>query len=287
LWSYLHSLPAVVQANRPHDLRFPYDSAAALAVWRALYFRPGSFEPEPKQSADWNRGAYLVQGLGHCNACHASRNVLGATGDTLDLSGGLIPVQNWYAPSLTSNREAGVAQWTEPQVVDLLKTGVSSQGSVIGPMAEVVQNSTQHLNDADLHAMATYLRALPVAESDRLPTSIPAVVPDLRGAKLYNQHCAQCHGKQGEGAPNAYPALAGNRAVTMDSPANLVRMVLAGGFAPSTAGNPRPYGMPPFTMLFSNEDTAAVLSFIRTAWGNQASTVSTLNVIQLRNDVQD
>lgn len=283
IYAYLRSLPAVAQVNRAHELRFPYNSVPALAVWRALFFKPGQFEPDTRQSADWNRGAYLVQGLGHCNACHASRNALGATSGALDLGGGLIPVQNWYAPSLTSPHEAGVAEWRLADIVELLKTGVSPQGTVAGPMAEVVQNSTQHWGDADLLAMATYLKALPTSPERRATVQVPPPPPDSRGAKLYRQHCAQCHGDQGEGAAKAYPALAGNRAVTMDSPANLVRMVLAGGFAPSTAGNPRPYGMPPFAMLFSNDDTAAVVSYIRSAWGNQAKAVSTLDVIQLRN----
>jgi mono/diheme cytochrome c family protein len=286
LFAYLRSLPAVTQANQPHTLSFPYNSAAALAVWRALYFRPAKVEPDTHQPADWNRGAYLVQGLGHCNACHSSRNALGATDGTLDLGGGLIPMQNWYAPSLTSAHEAGVSDWTPQQIVDLLKTGVSSRGTVIGPMAEVVQNSTQHLSDADLHAMATYLRALPPSPAPAVEARTPPA-SDSPGAKLYQHHCAQCHGEQGEGVAKAYPALAGNRAVTMASPANLVRIVLSGGFPPATAGNPRPYGMPPFAMIFNNDDTAAVVSYIRGAWGNQGAVVSAFDVVQLRNSVQE
>jgi mono/diheme cytochrome c family protein len=289
LFAYLRSLPAVEQANRPHALSFPYNTTAALAVWRALYFRPAQLAVDTHQSTDWNRGAYLVQGLGHCNACHSSRNALGASEGTLDLSGGLIPMQNWYAPSLNSPHEASVADWTPQQIVDLLKTGVSSRGTVIGPMAEVVQNSTQHLSHDDLQAMATYLRALPTSDASgqeaAAKPSPPA--PDGLGARLYQHHCAQCHGEQGQGVARAYPALAGNRAVTMASPANLVRIVLAGGFPPATTGNPRPFGMPPFAMLFNNEDTAAVVSYIRSAWGNQGSAVSSFDVVQLRNSAQD
>lgn len=287
LFAYLRSLPAIKQTNRAHTLGFPYNSAAALAVWRALYFRPAQIAPDPHQSADWNRGAYLVRGLGHCNACHSSRNALGATKGTLDLGGGLIPMQNWYAPSLTSTHEAGVSDWTTQQITDLLKTGVSSRGTVIGPMAEVVQNSTQHLSDDDLRAMATYLRALPPSPATTPTARGTPPAPDSPGAKLYQQHCMQCHGEQGQGVPGAYPALAGNRAVTMASPANLVRLVLNGGFPPATSGNPRPYGMPPFAMIFNNDETAAVVSYIRGAWGNQGALVSTFDVVQLRNSVQD
>ena len=287
IFAYLRSLPAVVQARQAPTLGFPYNTRAALAVWRALFFQPGRVEPVPTQSADWNRGAYLVRGLGHCNACHASRNALGATSSPLDLGGGLIPMQNWYAPSLTSADEAGVSDWALLDIMGLLKNGVSSKGTVLGPMAEVVSNSTQHLSGNDLRAMATYLQALAPSAELRAQVAVRPPLQDSRGAKLYQQHCAQCHGDQGEGAVSAYPRLAGNRAVTMHSPANLVRVVLGGGFAPSTTGNPRPYGMPPFAMIFNNDDTAAVLTYIRSAWGNQGAPVSSLDVIQLRNGLQE
>ena len=161
IFAYLQTVPPSPTPNQPHQLRFPYDTQAALAVWRALSFTAGTFEPNPNKSAEWNRGAYLVDGLGHCIACHGTRNVLGATQEKLGLSGGLIAVQNWYAPSLTSNREAGLAEWAPHDVVELLKNGRSERGSVMGPMADVVYGSTQHLKEADLLAMASYLRELP------------------------------------------------------------------------------------------------------------------------------
>ncbi|RYZ07311.1 MAG: c-type cytochrome, partial [Comamonadaceae bacterium] len=125
LYAFLRSQPAVQQANRPHDLRFPYDSQAALAVWRALFFSPGAFTPAADKSAEWNRGAYLVRGLAHCQACHAPRNAFGAISTDLELSGGLIPMQNWYAPSLAVPGEAGVQDWPLDEVVQLLKTGTA------------------------------------------------------------------------------------------------------------------------------------------------------------------
>jgi mono/diheme cytochrome c family protein len=274
LFAYLRSLPPVQQADLPNALRFPYNTQVALAVWRALFFRPAEHEGDPARSAEWNRGAYLVQSLGHCNACHATRNALGATSGTLDLSGGLIAVQNWYAPALTLPGQGGVADWDAQEIVKLLKTGVTGNAWVKGPMAEVVLFSTQYLTDADLRAMATYLKA-PEREQRHEP---PPEALRLRGAKLYHDRCAQCHGDKGEGAVPAYPRLAGNRAVTMDPPANLVRMVLAGGFPPATASNPRPYGMPPFAMVLSNDDVSAVVTYIRTAWGNEGAMVSAFDV---------
>jgi mono/diheme cytochrome c family protein len=163
IYAYLRSVPAAPTPNAEHRLRFPYNTQAALAVWRALSFAPASFTPEAGRTAEWNRGAYLVEGLGHCIACHGTRNVLGATQDARGLSGGLIPGENWYAPSLASNREAGVADWETAHVVQLLRTGTSPRGSVLGPMADVVYRSTQHLSEADLRAMATYLKQRPAA----------------------------------------------------------------------------------------------------------------------------
>ncbi len=279
LFAYLSSLPAAVQANTAPTLRFPYNSQAALAVWRALYFKPGSYQANASQSADWNRGAYLTEGLGHCSACHAARNALGAT-DGLNLAGGLIPVQNWYAPSLVAPQEAGLQNWRIEDIKALFKTGMTAQASVNGPMAEVVLSSTQHWNAADLNAMAVYLKALP--PSGVTPASAPPGIATARGAELYEQHCAQCHGDDGQGIPNAYPALAGNRAVVMPQTANLVQMVLNGGYAPATEGRPRPFGMPPFVLVLSDADVAEVLTHVRRSWGNQVGGLSALDVNHVR-----
>jgi mono/diheme cytochrome c family protein len=283
IYAFLRSVPAASRPNTAHDLRFPFDTQVALGAWRALFFEPGGFEPVASQSAQWNRGAYLVRGLGHCVACHSARNVFGATSEKLELSGGLIPVQNWYAPSLNDPAEAGVADWDTAHVVSLLKTGVSPRGSVLGPMGEVVFRSTQYLSDDDLASMAVFLRGLPKAPP-RPATTVATLSGGQRevGAAIYSKQCAQCHGDGGEGAPGAYPALAGNRAVTMATPVNLVRIVLAGGFLPATAGNPRPFGMPPFAQVLSNAEVAAVVSFVRSSWGNAGGAVSEVEVLGMR-----
>lgn len=284
LFAYLRSLEPVRQDRRPHALGFPYSTQAALAVWRALYFAPAPFVPDTTRDATWNRGAYLVRGLGHCAACHSARDSLGG-GNPLDLQGGLIPVQNWYAPSLSSAREAGVAQWPREEVIALLRTGTSKLGQVTGPMAEVVQHSTQHLSDADLSAMTAYLQALPQSAGATDAPATPGPVPErvaARGAELYGSRCAGCHGERGEGVTAAYPALAGNRAVTLANPANAIQMVLYGGFGPATPGNPRPFGMPPYVLALSDEDIAAVVTHIRGQWGNQAAAVTTVDIARVR-----
>ncbi|GAB3773863.1 cytochrome c [Ramlibacter monticola] len=284
LFDYLRSLPPVNKPNRPHRLRWPYNTQAALAVWRTLYFRPDRYEEDAARTPEWNRGAYLVQGLGHCGACHTARNALGGMRDVMDLSGGLIPMQNWYAPSLAATGEAGVADWKVEEIQQLLAAGVSPRGTVLGPMAEVVLHSTQYLEPADLRAIAVYLKSLPPVPGDSDPREVPRAAANVldRGGKIYGDRCAACHGEQGQGVRGAYPPLAGNRAVTLPVTSNLVQIVLHGGFPPATRAHPRPFGMPPFAPVLSDADVAAVLTYIRSSWNNNAAPVTELAVSQQR-----
>jgi mono/diheme cytochrome c family protein len=280
LFAYLRSLPPVRQQNLPHELRFPYNQQLTLAGWRLLYFRPGVQQAEAARDARWNRGAYLVEGLGHCSACHSSRNSLGATEGSL--GGGLIPMLGWYAPSLTSDAEAGLGAWKEDHIVQLLGTGVAPGASVTGPMAEVVTQSLQYMTKEDLGAMAAYLKSLPAASGgERPPAQRPLEQTMLAGEKLYGQHCAACHGERGAGK-GPYPALAGNRALTLAEPVNAIRVVLNGGFAPGTQGNPRPYGMPPFGHVLGDSEVATLVSYLRASWGNAAAPVSSAEVNRYR-----
>ncbi|MFC3107603.1 c-type cytochrome [Undibacterium arcticum] len=277
MYAYFKTVPPVRRQNQAHQLRFPYNHRILLVGWRMLYFRPGVYQPRAAQSAEWNRGAYLVQGLGHCSACHSDRNALGAVSSKADLGGGLIPTMNWFAPSLTSDSETGLGTWAPQEIASLLKTGVSNRGTVFGPMAEVVAQSLQHLSDSDIDAMSGYLKA----------SSAKVLTPDVEaalklGAKLYQTHCAACHQTGGEGAPPIYPPLAGNRAITMPSAVNPIRMVLNGGFPPGTSANPRPYGMPPFGPALNDTEVAALVTYIRNSWGNQAGAVSAHEVNQFR-----
>jgi mono/diheme cytochrome c family protein len=286
IFAYLRSVPPVNQPNRPHDLRFPYNNRTLILGWRTLFFHEGEYQPDPTKSAEWNRGAYLVQGLGHCSMCHSPINALGGSSESKAFEGGLIPMQNWYAPSLTSNKEAGLGEWSIEEITDLLRKGVSPRGAVYGPMAEVTFNSLQYLNDADVRAMAIYLKSLaegnpPVAS----PSSIPAPETSLLlhfGQTIYETHCASCHAADGRGVPPHYPPLAKNPSIQMESAVNPVRMVLNGGFPPGTTGNPMPYGMPPFAQTLSDDEIAAVVTYIRTAWGNGGSAVSSRQANELR-----
>jgi mono/diheme cytochrome c family protein len=283
MFAYLRSIVAVSRANTPHELGFPYGTQPALAVWRALFFRPGVFQAESDKSAEWNRGAYLVRGLGHCDACHSQRNVFGAVSHKLDLGGGLIPLQNWYAPPLVSPTGAGVASWDPAHVEALLRTGISPRAMAMGPMAEVVFRSTQYLSTEDTRAIAVYLRSFGADPKPR-PTELrgadtPAAT---RGAAIYEQHCAECHGSNGQGAFPAYPPLAGNPSVTEALPTNAIKAVLNGGYPPVTADNASPYGMPPYVTRLPTSDIAAVLTYVRASWGNGAPGVSTFDIDRYR-----
>jgi mono/diheme cytochrome c family protein len=281
MYAYFRTVTPVRRVNRAPELRFPYNRRALMMLWRALYFRPGVHKDDPRQPREWNRGAYLVLGLGHCSACHASRNVLGAvTSD--DFSGGLLPAQNWYAPALSSESETSLAKWPLEDLAAFLRTGASQGAAAYGPMAAVIRHGLQYLNAADIASMATYLRSQVQPADKRAPATHMVDRTMEHGAHIYERHCAQCHGANGEGVPRIYPALAGNRSILTEVAVNPIRIVYAGGFPPSTAGNPRPFGMPPFYQDLSDYDVAAVVTYIRRSWGNDAPPVSQADAARLR-----
>ena len=274
MFAYLKSLAPVHQPAKALGLKFPYSVRSGLAAWRTLYFREGVYQPDASKSAEWNRGAYLVQGLGHCNECHVARDALGGVPDQPALSGGQIPAQDWYAPDLSTQAHGGLHGWSRQDIIDLLKTGQSAKGSAFGPMAEVVSRSTQHMTDTDLAAVATYLESLPARAQPAVAVSaIDNTALIKHGNEIYDHQCAACHGKDGNGVPGVYPPLNGNSSVDEPTGINAVRVVLLGGFPPVTAGNPRPYSMPPFAQSLKDADVAAVVSYIRQAWGNHAGPV--------------
>lgn len=284
LLAYFQSLPPVQQRNRPHELRWPFGTQVALWAWRTVYFDPAAHKADGNQTAEWNRGAYLVQGLGHCAACHSPRTALGGLTHDSPLTGGTMPGGSWYAPSLHPQSAGGMDEETQANLVTLLQTGVSPGRVTSGPMAEVIMGSTQHLSAADLKAVVHYLSTLPADTPTKRPplAAAPQSSAFLAGGKLFEKHCAQCHGAQGEGVAGAYPTLSGTVAINRDNTVNLIQAVLHGGFSPATQGNPRPFGMPPYQLLLSDQEVASVLTYVRQSWGNWGSTVSELEVYQAR-----
>ncbi|HEY1058236.1 MAG TPA: c-type cytochrome [Limnobacter sp.] len=286
LYQYLRRIKPVEQATPKAQMKFPFKQRQLMAVWRTLFFSGGEYVPDAKQTAQWNRGAYLVNGPGHCAACHTPRNALGALRTDKNLSGATIPVLNWFAPALNSHPSDGLGQWSVSDIVEYLSTGKNKDRAVTGPMSEVVAHSLQFMTRADLEAMAVYMKSLPAQSPDEKSNTVVArqnLEPLLRkGEAVYKQQCVDCHGPQGEGKTGAYPRLAGNSGVIAPNPANAIRMVLNGGFAPSTRDNPVPHGMPPYRGELSDSDVAAVVSYVRQSWGNSASAVSSSEVNRLR-----
>lgn len=281
LFAWLQTVPPVEQAQPAHRLTWPLGTQPVIAVWRSLFFSPSTFKPDPTQPDAWNRGAYLVQTAGHCATCHGQRNVWGSFPALDNLSGGFLSPQMWFAPSLTDPTQTTIARSSSDQVAELLRTGHGAGAQVSGPMAEFVQLSSQYLNETDAKSVGLYLKSRTSAHSVGTPLS-PRAATSPEGEAVYTTHCASCHGKQGQGRPHQYPALANNPAVLLPQPDNLIQAVLYGGYGPSTVGRPRPYGMPPYLFSLNNQQIAQVLNHIRSQWGNQASTVTPVQVDQVR-----
>jgi mono/diheme cytochrome c family protein len=289
LYAYLQSLPPVVRAPPAQGLAWPFGTPWALKVWQTVNFTPAPVALEaPALAVSVERGRYLVQGLGHCNECHGGRNTWGSPDIKQRLGGAVMPGLPWYAPPLQgtgSGHRSALDGWSDDDLALFLMTGRNDLAVASGPMAEVVHHSTQYLRTQDAQSMAKYLLSLQTFNPNApyagdAPTT---GISNRLGARVYEAQCAQCHGKQGDGTANAFPALAGNRAVTADNTNNLILLVLYGGFGPSTAAIPRPQGMPPFLLTLTNAEIAAVLSHLRASWGNHAAPITEFDVHTIRN----
>ncbi len=286
LFAYLQTIPPIATPNKAHAVSWPLGSQTAITAWRLLHF--SAMDPADA-SADnatpsARRGAYLVQGLGHCAECHTPRNALGGLRHSAAWAGAVMPDGQWYAPALNDSAQAGLASWEASDIATLLTQGQHGNAYVAGPMADIVRNSTQYLQPTDALSIGLYLQTLSGASAFTARSAsqgIPREHPG--GAKIYEDQCAECHGKQGKGVNDMYPALAANRSILMDNTNNLVLMVLHGAYGPSTAGKPHPFGMPPYQLVLNDADVAAVLSFIRNSWGNHAAPVTEFDVNKIRN----
>lgn len=278
IFAYLRTLKPVSNAVDINHLRFPFNQRWSMSVWRELYFDEGTFKPDPAESVSWNRGAYLVEGLGHCSSCHSPRNALGGIEQAKAYTGASI--DDWFAPSLTSNLHTGLGAWSVADIAIYLKTGAAAgRTTTFGPMAEVITNSLSHLTDADLAAMAEYLKAIP--SNSTLRTGKPVQdATRVRGATLYMDHCGGCHQAKGRGIPGVFPPLAGNGAVIAPDPANVLKVVLRG--LPQR-GNYIP--MPALGGQLDDQQIADIANYVRTSWGNAAQPNSTAALVaKLRKD---
>lgn len=275
LWDYLRAVKPVKNSVQVNQLRFPYNIRALMRGWNYLFFRPIPITDKSK-SEEWNRGAYLVNGPGHCGACHSPKNAFGA--DKGPLTGASL--QGWFAPDLTSEQNAGLGSWSPADIVDYLETGRNAHSLASGPMAEAVENSTSRMTDADLISIAVYLKDLPPSRGNGGGAS--GIDSQMKaGARAYDISCAACHGRDGKGSA-LFPPLAGNAAVRQVRPDTAVRTVLAGGKAVATSKAPTGPGMPSFGWRLTDEQVANILTYVRNNWGNQAPAISPETVKRIR-----
>ena len=290
IYAYLRTIAPVTSTPPENDLGFPYNQRWTLGLWKAMYHDESPFEPQPEESAEWNRGAYLVEGLGHCSMCHTPRNFLGAIDSSLAMTGGTYmtrvegKLSAWSAPNLTA-ADSGLAMWTVDDVTDYLKLGVSHRAGVFGPMNEVVGNSTRHLSREDVRAMAVYLKSLPANSQDSGESATADVI--RAGSIQYDIHCGSCHLPTGEGSPEQGPPLIGSPVVLDADPASLINITLYGAqtphIPPSDEWASRAWiRMDPFDNILDDEQVAALLSFIRATWGHEAGAVTPEQVAEQR-----
>jgi len=277
IYAYLRTLKPVSSLIDVNHLHFPFDERWTMAGWRELYFTEEAFRPRPNKSSAWNRGAYLVEGLGHCSACHSPRNLLGAIEKSRQFAGAVI--DGWFALDLSEDITTGLGSWSIDDIATYLKTGaLNGKTTAIGPMAEVVHNSLQYLTDTDLRAVAEYLKAIPADSPLRTGRHRPDATR-VQGANLYIDHCVDCHQSMGRGIPGVFPPLAGNGVVLASDPADILKIIVLG--VPPQSGL---IAMPSFAGSMSDQQIASLANYVRTSWGNTAapdatsSMVSTLRV---------
>ena len=279
VFAYLKSLPAVHYVPPPNELTFPLNIRFMVKGWNLLFFYAGDWLGDARQSAEWNRGAYLVEGPGHCGACHTPKNLLGASKSGQDLYGG--DLDNWVAPDLTGNERTGLGRWSVDEIAEFLKTGRNVRANAGGAMAEVITYSTSLLSDGDRHAIAVYLKSR-AASSRTAPTSAPDPAPMSRGAAIYSDVCSSCHLENGVGQPRVFPPLGKNAMLQQDDPTGLIHLILAGSRTGPSATRTSPLTMPSFAWKLSNAEIADVATYLRNSWGNQASAVRETQVEELR-----
>lgn len=276
--TFLRSLPPDPHRKPANRLPFPINLRVSMLAWNALNFTPHGFKPSPARSPQWNRGAYLVQGPGHCGACHTPKTLLGAEKDDEALHGSVI--EDWFAPDLTGNARTGLGRWRADEIAEYLRTGRNAHSGAVGQMAEVVTYSTSLLPESDREAIATYLKTLP-ASADA-PASPPAPAQMRAGEEIFSDVCTACHLTGGKGQPRLFPPLAGSAVAQQRNPTGVIRLILSGGRTAPTRERPMFQTMPSFAWKLTDQEVADVATYVRNAWGNRASPVSPTAVGKLR-----
>lgn len=270
MWAYLNTVKPVHHSVVADQLPFPLSIRAGMIFWDWLYYRAGQWQPSLGKSAAWNRGSYIVEGPGHCGACHTPKTFLGGDERSHRLQG--YSLQGWFAPDLTGDPAHGLAAWTTADIVAYLKTGHNRFDAASGPMAEEVQDSSSGMSARDLAAIATYLEG---QESvSRHPTALPSNNPVMvAGAAIYRDTCAGCHKIDGSGVPYLIPDLAGSAAVASREPTTVLRVILHGAASAATREEPTAPQMPSYAWQLTDAQVAAVATYVRNSWGHAAGPV--------------
>jgi mono/diheme cytochrome c family protein len=281
--AYLKTVEPISNKPPPNHLMWPLDYRFVMSGWNTLFFKDGEFRKNPEKSPEWNRGAYLVEGAGHCGACHTAKNMFGADKTSDRFQGGNL--QHWFAPKLVNDRADGIGAWSADDIVQYLKTGRNAKSGATGLMAEVVRNSTSKLSDDDLRSIAVYLKDLPGSGNEpKAPRNDDKVI--TAGKDIYDASCGACHKPSGEGVPLMFPPLKGSANVQSSDPTTVIRLVLGGARTQVTDAEPTPSTMPSYAWKLSDNQIAAVTTYIRSAWGNAAPAVSADDVKDLRKEMQ-
>jgi len=269
--AYLNTVQPVHNAVVPDRLPFPFSIRSGMRVWDALYFTAGEFKANPSQSASWNRGAYLVEGPGHCGACHTPKTKLGGDESDRKLRG--YSIQGWFAPDLTNDEQTGLAHWSPADIADYLKKGHNRFAAASGPMSDEVADSSSRMSGEDLEAIATYLKDQQgqTGQATPLSASLPTMAA---GAAIYSDLCSSCHKPDGSGIPYLFPDLAASASVASREPTTLMRVVLQGGQSVATKEEPTAPAMPAFGWQLTDGQVAAVTTYIRNSWGHAAAAVT-------------
>jgi mono/diheme cytochrome c family protein len=282
--AYLGTLDPVYQRIAPNVLTWPLGWRGWMGVWNSLYFTPGEFEPRLGKSSTWNRGAYLVEGPGHCSACHSPKNIAGAVKKGEAFEGG--DGEGWFAADLTGRALDGLTSWSDADVAAYLQKGVNAHSRALGPMAQVVETSTSHLNDADAQAIATYLKDLPGEAQARAPV-VASAAPSDTGRGLYIDNCTGCHMQGGAGQPGIFPPLKGSAIAQGVDPSTAIQLILVGASSAKTERDPNRFAMPAFAEKLSDREIAQLLSYVRAAWGNRAPAITPGAVARVRDELRD
>jgi mono/diheme cytochrome c family protein len=277
--AYLASLTPFRSTHPSPQLRWPLNYRVVMRLWNYLFFRPGIFEPNQQKSAEWNRGGYLVTGAAHCGACHTPKNMFVADKRGRAFGGGA--VDGWFAPRLDNAARSGLKSWSADDIVAYLASGRNGKSHADGPMAEVVVHSTSQMSDADLRAIAVYLKDLP-AGAPEPAVSPPPPAEMSAGKALYDHACIACHEADGSGAPRIYPPLPGNANLQSADPASTLRVILDGAQTVTTPRAPNAGSMPGYAKQMSDQEIADVTNYIRNSWGNAAPPVSAAEVAKAR-----